>query len=103
MKRAELVIFALVAFLTMTPAQAQVTIEIAQITCKQFLAFSVADPREIAIWLNGYYHGKGNDTVLETQELKENYEKLKSVCYSNYDVPVAQVIEKTFLAPNAKH
>ena len=77
MKRAELVIFALVVLLMMTSAQAQVTIEIAQITCKQFLAFSVADPRDIAIWLSGYYHGKRSDTV-QTQELKANYEKLKS-------------------------
>ncbi len=83
-------------------ARAQVTIEIGQITCRQFLAFNVADPRDIAIWLSGYYHGKRGDTALQTQELKDNFEKLKNVCYSNYDVPVMQVVEKIFLAPDTK-
>ena len=102
MNRRNLVIVALFAFIGTQSASAQVTIEVAKITCKQFLAFSVADPRDIAIWLSGYYHAKRGDTVLETQEFKENFKKLKSVCYSNYDVPVMQVIEKAFLAPNTK-
>jgi len=76
------------------PAHAQVTIDVAKISCKQFLAFSVADPRDIAIWLSGYYHGKQGNTSLQTQELKENYDKLKNICYSNYDTPVMQVIEQ---------
>ena len=102
MNRTTLVIVSLIAFLVAPSARAQVSIEIAKITCKQFLAFSVADPRDIAIWLSGYYHGKRNDTAVDTQEFKENFEKLKSACYSNYDIPVMQVIEKAFLAPNTK-
>ena len=98
--KAALVLVSLIAFIA--SARAQVTIEVAQITCRQFLAFNVADPRDIAIWLSGYYHGTRSDTALKTQELKDNFEKLKNVCYSNYDVPVMQVIEKVFLAPNTK-
>jgi acid stress chaperone HdeB len=85
MKRARFVTLVLIAFLATPSVRAQVKIEMSQITCRQFLAFSVADPRDIAIWLSGYYHGKKNDTVLETQELKDNFEKLKSACYTNYD------------------
>ena len=102
MKRAELVGLALIACLAAQPVRAQVKVEMAAVTCKQFLAFKLADPRDIAIWLSGYYHGKRNDTAVDTQEFKENFEKLKSACYSNYDIPVMQVIEKAFLAPNTK-
>ena len=102
MNRVRLVILVLIAFLATPSVRAQVKIEMSQITCKQFLAFSIADPRDIAIWLSGYYHGKKNDTVLETQELKDNFEKLKSACYSNYDVPVMQIVEKIFLAPTTR-
>jgi acid stress chaperone HdeB len=102
MTKVGLIISILIAFLVTQPVRAQVKVEVSQITCKQFLAFSVADPRDIAIWLSGYYHGKKNDTVLEPQELKDNFEKLKSACYSNYDVPVMQIVEKILLAPTTK-
>jgi acid stress chaperone HdeB len=90
------VILALVACLAIAPAYGQVTIDVSKITCKQFLLFSVADPRDIAIWLSGYYHGRQSDTMLKTQELKDNYDKLKDACRSSYDMPVMQVIEKVF-------
>jgi hypothetical protein len=58
------------AFIAIPAAHAQVTVEVANITCEQYLAFSVADPRDINIWLNGYYHGKHGSTVFEPQRLK---------------------------------
>jgi acid stress chaperone HdeB len=87
-------IFALAVGLAVAPAHAQVTVDVGKITCKQFLAFSVADPRDIAIWLSGYFHGKQGNTMLQPQELKDNYDKVKNLCYSNYDTPVMQVVEK---------
>ena len=86
----------LFAFLAMPSAHAQVTIEIAKISCQQYLAFSVADPRDVNIWLSGYYHGKHGSTVFEPQSLKQYAEKLKTECLrkENSDLPVMQVIEK---------
>src|SRR5262245_33719034 len=77
-------------------AHAQVTIEIGKITCQQYLAFSIADPRDINIWLSGYYHGKRGSTAVEPQLLKQNAEKLKAECLrqDNSNLPVLQVIEK---------
>lgn len=93
------IVIALAALFACLPASAQVTIDVAKITCNQYLSFSVADPRDIAIWLSGYYHGKGANTVLEVQELKQNADKLKSACFlkDNGDRPVMQVIEKVLL------
>lgn len=99
MKRFAPVVPALVAVVLQAPAShAQVTVEISKITCEQYLAFSVADPRDINIWLSGYYHGKQGTTVLQPQVLKQNAEKLKSECLlkANSNLPVMQVIEKSF-------
>ena len=93
---------ALAFLLALAPAaQAQVQIDVSRITCRQYLAYSVADPKDITIWLSGYLHGKRNSTILETQELKDTYDKLKDLCYSSYETPVMQMIEK-IVAPDAK-
>jgi hypothetical protein len=81
----------------MVPAYAQVTIDVSKITCKQFLAYSVGDPKDIATWLSGYYHGKQSDTTLQTQELKDKYDQLKDICYSSFDTPIMQITERIFL------
>lgn len=84
------------AIIAAPTAHAQVSIEIAKITCQQYLAFAVADPRDLNIWLSGYFHGQRGTTVLEPQALKQNAEKLKAACLrkDNSDLPVLQVIEK---------
>src|SRR5262245_22657310 len=96
MKRLNLVIF--FAFIATPAAHSQVSVEVAKITCEQYLAFSVADPRDINIWLSGYYHGKRGSTVFEPQRLKDYAEKLRSECIlrANSNLPVMQVIEKVF-------
>jgi len=90
---------ALLGLVVIAPARAQVTVDVGKITCNQYLGFKVADPRDIAIWLSGYYHGKSNDMVLEPQTLRQNADKLKNACFQpgNGDLPVIQVIEKTLL------
>jgi len=77
-------------------AQAQVQIEVSKITCEQYLLFKVADPRDIAIWLSGYYHGKAGTTVFETQAFKDESEKLTSYCRGHLQQPVMQAVETLF-------
>ena len=96
---ARILVVMLVALLVAPVAHAQVTVEIGKITCQQYLAFSIADPRDVNIWLSGYYHGKQGKTSFEPQLLKQNAEKLRAECLrkDNSDLPVMQVIEKTFV------
>jgi acid stress chaperone HdeB len=35
-------------------ASAQVTVDVAKITCDQFTLYKITDPQNIAIWLSGY-------------------------------------------------
>jgi acid stress chaperone HdeB len=86
----------LIMFLAAPTARAQVMIEVSKITCEQYLGFSVADPRDINIWLSGYYHGKEGTTVFEPQRLKETAEKVKAECLkqANSKLPVMQAVQK---------
>jgi len=88
-----LVLAAIVA----SAGHAQVTVDVAKITCGQLLAYSIADPKEIALWINGYYTGKrGGSTLLDTQAMKANYDRLRSHCLFNQDTPVMQAVETLF-------
>jgi acid stress chaperone HdeB len=62
-------------------AQAQTVVDVATITCEQYVTFKVADPKDIGIWLSGYFHGRQGDTRLYLQQLGENFSKLKSECF----------------------
>lgn len=91
-------LFVLTILLAAPVARAQVTVDVSKITCDQYLSFSVADPKDIAIWLSGYYHGRQGSAVMEPQQFKANADKLKSACFerANMNRPVMQVIEKVF-------
>jgi acid stress chaperone HdeB len=80
-----------------SPGHAQVTIDIAKITCGQFLAYTIADPKDIALWLSGYYTGKrGGSTLVDAQAFRANYDRLRSHCLVNQDTPVMQAVETVF-------
>jgi acid stress chaperone HdeB len=81
-------------------AQAQTIVDVAKITCEQFLTFKVADPKDISIWLSGYFHGRQADTRLYPQQLSENFSKLKSQCFmrENSKRNVLEVAETLFMS-----
>ena len=76
-----------------SPARAQVTIDVAKITCDQWLAYKIADPDHIAIWLSGYYNSKRSNTVIDVQVFKENISRLRDLCRRDLNVPLMQVVE----------
>jgi acid stress chaperone HdeB len=77
-------------------ARSQVTIDVAKITCDQFVLFKVTDPRNIAIWLSGYYHGKRDNTLVDTQQLTAYADKIKSFCLQKPQATVMQAVETIF-------
>jgi hypothetical protein len=83
----------LLTLATWSGAGAQVTIDVAKITCDQFTLYKVTDPQNIAIWLSGYYHGQHNDTAVDTQELAAYLQKVKDYCNLNPQVRVMQAVE----------
>jgi acid stress chaperone HdeB len=77
-----------------SPAGAQVTIDVSKITCEQYILYTVANPHDIAVWLNGYYNGKRNNTVLDTQEFREHAKKVLDYCEFNQKSTVMDAVEK---------
>jgi acid stress chaperone HdeB len=77
-------------------AQAQVTLDVSKISCDQFVGYKIADPRNIAIWLSGYYNGKRGNTVIDPQRLNENARKLQDYCLDHPQVPVMRAVEAAF-------
>ncbi len=74
-------------------AHAQVTIDVAKITCQQFRSYAVTDPNNIALWLSGYYNGQRNNTIINIETFKEHLEKVKDYCITHPTITVMQAIE----------
>ena len=83
-----------------SPLSAQVVINVAKIDCHQFATYKVANPDRIAIWLNGYFHGKRGDMIVDTQELAESAGKVTEYCIKNPDVLLMQAVETLFGSSN---
>jgi acid stress chaperone HdeB len=69
-------------------ARAQMTVDIAKITCKQFVISKFARPKSVAFWLSGYYNGKNGNTSIDIREMEQNVHKLETYCRRNYEMPV---------------
>jgi len=83
-----------------SPLSAQVTIDVAKINCEQFATYKVANPDHIAIWLNGYFHGKRGDLMVDTQQLTGSKKQIQEYCLKNPDVPLMQAVELLFGSRN---
>ena len=83
----------LLAVLLPAPSQAQVTVDVAKITCKQFLLDSVAPTKSVTTWLSGYYHGKHGGTVVDMAALQREADKLEDYCRLNLDTTVMDAVE----------
>ncbi len=95
-------LLALVAILGAPQAQAQVSVDVAKITCRQLLFDKVISPNEksLALWLSGYYNAKRNNTVLDLGALAKNTDKVEDYCRMNQDVTVMDAVTKALGSGN---
>ena len=91
-----IVLSGLTIALAVLRVQAQVTVDVAKITCDQFTGYKVTNPQNIAIWLSGYYNGKRDNTIVETQSLIADAKKLRDYCIRNPQTPVMRAVETLF-------
>src|SRR5438067_4757950 len=81
------------------PAHAQVTLDLSKVTCDQWSGYKITNPQNIALWLSGYYNGKRGNTILDTQALTADVQKVRDFCIVNPRAPVMEAVEKV-LAPS---
>jgi len=77
-------------------AHAQVTLYVSKVTCDQWAGYKITNPQNIALWLSGFYNGKRGNTVIDTQGLTAEYQKLRDFCITNPQMPVMDAAEKLF-------
>jgi hypothetical protein len=88
---------ALFLFAQIIPTQAQVTVDVAKITCEQALLEKLPwTERDIMLWLSGYYNGKRNNTIIEPEAMKKYEEKVNSYCYQHRETTVMDAVKNAF-------
>jgi acid stress chaperone HdeB len=83
----------LLALLSIPPAHAQVTIDVSKISCEQFVLYQVVNSDYVAVWLDGYYSSKRNNTLVDPQALKDNINKVRDYCRTNLKTTIMQAVE----------
>jgi hypothetical protein len=83
----------LLATTAWSPADAQVTVDVAKISCKQFLLDTVAPTKSIALWLSGFYNGKRGNTLIDVSALQKNADKVEDYCRTHLDMTVMDAVE----------
>ena len=93
--RGDLVASSLLLALTFSSAQAQISIDVTKVTCDQFVHGKIGPTRTVAAWLSGFYNGKQNNQMIDTQAFETNLSNLEQFCYQekNFNLPVLQAIE----------
>jgi hypothetical protein len=78
----------LLAFLVVPAVHAQIKVDFAKITCRQYLLDPNFSPKApmIANWLSGYFNGKNNNTVVDIGTMAANKDKVEDYCRLNLDV-----------------
>lgn len=76
-----LILVGMLAALSLTtPVHAQVTIEMSEITCKDFAGYDGATKDFIGNWMRGYFMATKDLTVVDSRYTKRNTEKILRYC-----------------------
>jgi acid stress chaperone HdeB len=82
------------ALIGLQAVQAQVTIDITEITCNQFLGSQITDSRTLGIWLNGYVNGERGKTHIHP--LSPGHISLVNYCESHMDTLILDAARNVF-------
>ena len=74
--------------------RAQTTVDVAKISCRQFISDDIALSKSIAVWLSGYYGGLQRNTVVDMSRMEQNIDKVEDFCRLNMDVMVMDATKK---------
>ena len=92
---------ALSVLLSGSQARAQMTVDVAKITCRQYLFDRNFSPRApmIANWLSGYFNGQKNNTVVDLGAMAKNKDKVEDYCRMNQDVTLVEAAKTALGLP----
>ena len=96
MKTRPLLAATLLMLLLSVSANAQLTLDITKVTCRQYLTGGLIPTRSMTLWLSGYYHGKRSATTVDIGSIEPNASKLEDYCGGHQDEAVMKAIEAVF-------
>src|ERR1700752_1141508 len=97
MKLTNIVVTMLMA-LAAFPAHAQTTVDVAKISCRQFISDDIALSKSIAVWLSGYYNGLQHNSVVDLGRMEQNIDKVQDFCRLNMDMKLMDAAKKALSA-----
>jgi hypothetical protein len=84
------------AFVGNSAAHAQVTVDVAKITCRQYLTGKISTPRIVANCLSGDFHGERGDTTVDYGALGAAVGELDAFCRKHHEMPVLEAAHNLF-------
>jgi HdeA/HdeB family protein len=89
-----LLLTTLFLFVQIPTMQAQVTVDVAKITCQQLVMEELPwTQKDVVLWLSGYYNGKRNNTIVEPETVKKDEQKVTSYCYQHRETTVMDAVK----------
>lgn len=74
-------------------AHAQLTIDMASITCKQYLAMSPEQSRNFSSWMSGWFSYQTRRTFVDFLQHQQNVTKVKGWCNYHWNEPVMSALK----------
>ncbi|MGO4831045.1 HdeA/HdeB family chaperone [Rhizobiaceae sp. 2RAB30] len=68
-------------------------VDMSKMTCKEVGAMPAGKTLGIAMWMNGYVHGKAGNAVVDGEKAAASAEKVADYCKKNADATLASAIE----------
>ena len=68
-------------------------VDMSKLTCKQVAGMSPAKTIGVAMWMNGYVHGKAGNAMVDSEKAHANAEKIADYCKKDPGSTLANAIE----------
>ncbi len=82
------------ALIFAAPAQGQVQLEMADITCKDFAGYDPARQDFVSNWMRGYFMAEKNLTVIDSRYVKRNSDKIARYCKKLPNAKLMDAVQK---------
>jgi acid stress chaperone HdeB len=68
-------------------------VDMSRLTCKEVGAMSAAQAVAVAMWMNGYVHGKAGNPKVDGDKAEANAAKVAEYCRKNSHATLASALE----------
>jgi acid stress chaperone HdeB len=83
------------AALALSPATANaVVLDLATMSCKQFVDSGPDEIKMVLTWMDGWYKGDSDEAIIDTNVFVENARKFGAYCGANPTVSIVTAAEK---------